>query len=88
MLTLFSSKGMTTYGGEYTLDGIMLSSLRDYALVAANGPSGDRSRPTSTGRPTSRDVWNMATPTGPARYFSGLLHLTALLILSGQYRVL
>ena len=32
-------------------------------------------------------VWEMSTPTGPARYYSGILHLTALLILSGQYRV-
>ena len=87
MLTLFSSKGMTTYGGEYRLDGIMLSSLRDYALIAANGPTAMISTHVNK-KAYVTDVWNMSTPTGPARYFSGLLHLTALLILSGQYRVL
>ena len=30
----------------------------------------------------------MQTPIAAGRYFSGILHLTALLILSGQYRVL
>jgi hypothetical protein len=29
----------------------------------------------------------MATPAGPARYYSGILQLTGLLILSGQYRI-
>jgi oligosaccharide reducing-end xylanase len=87
MLALFSSKGMTTYGGEYRLDGIMLSALRDYALVAANGVTAMISTNVNR-RVYISDVWNMGTPTGPARYFSGLLHLTALLILSGRYQVL
>jgi oligosaccharide reducing-end xylanase len=87
MLTLFTSKGMTTYGGEYRLDGIMLNSLRDYALIAANGPTAMISTHVNK-KAYVTDVWNMAIQTGPARYFSGLLHLTALLILSGQYKVL
>jgi oligosaccharide reducing-end xylanase len=86
LLAFFASKGMTSYGGEFTLDGDTVNPLKDYALVAANGASAIVS--TNVNRTAYvRDAWNLTTQTGPVRYFSGLLNLTALLIMSGQYRV-
>jgi oligosaccharide reducing-end xylanase len=87
MLQLFASKGMTSYGGEFKLDGTTLNGLRDYALVAANGAMASISTHVNK-RAYVEAVWDMAIPFGPTRYFSGLLYLTSLLILSGQYRVL
>jgi len=87
LLAFFSSKGMSSYGGEFTLDGDTVNGLKDYALVAANGASAVVS--TNVNRVAFvNDAWSMPIQTGPVRYFSGLLNLTALLILSGQYRVL
>ena len=87
LLAFFSSKGMSSYGGEFTLDGDTINGLKDYALVAANGASAVHS--TNGNRVAFvNDAWSMPIQTGPVRYFSGLLNLTALLILSGQYRVL
>ena len=87
LLAFFSSKGMASYGGEFTLDGDTVNPLRDYALVAANGASAMISTNVNRVAYVS-DAWNMPTQAGLVRYFSGLLNLTVLLILSGQYRVL
>ena len=84
LLQLFSSKGRT-YVGSYALDGAPLSPVREYALVATNGVSAMISTHADRNAYVE-DVWSMPIQTGPARYFSGLLHLTALLILSGQYK--
>jgi oligosaccharide reducing-end xylanase len=78
LLRFFSAQGMNTYGRSYKLDGTVVDGTRDLALVAANGIS---AMVASFGGKTDY----MATPTGPARYYAGILDLTALLILSGQY---
>ena len=33
------------------------------------------------------EVWSLPTPVGPARYYTGILDLMALIVLGGQYRV-
>jgi oligosaccharide reducing-end xylanase len=86
LLQFFTSKGMNAYGSAYSLDGsTVVDPLRDAALIAVNGVTG-MVAPTDRGRYVSA-VWDMGTPTGQARYYSGVLYLTSLLILSGQYRV-
>ena len=87
LLAFFSSKGMASYGGEFTLDGDTVNGLRDYALVAANGASATVSTNVNRDAYVS-DAWNLTPQVGPARYFSGLLMLTSLLIMSGRYIVL
>ncbi len=87
LLMFFTGKGMATYGSAYSIDGTeVIDSLRDFALIAVNGTTAMVA--TSAGKDAYVNaVWEMSTPTGPARYYSGILDLTALLILSGQYRV-
>jgi oligosaccharide reducing-end xylanase len=84
LLGFFSRQGMNTYGRSYKLDGTLVDATRDLALVAANGVS---AMVADFGAKTDylKAVFDMATPTGPARYYAGILDLTALLILSGQY---
>jgi oligosaccharide reducing-end xylanase len=87
LLQFFTMKGMGIYGSAYSIDGAeVIDSLRDLALIAVNGTTAMVA--TNVGRDAYVNaVWEMSTQTGLARYYSGILHLTALLILSGQYRV-
>jgi len=87
LLAFFTMKGMGTYAGGYNLDGTeVIDPMRDLALVVANGVTGMVA--SKAGKDAYiNTVFDMATPTGPARYYAGILDLTALLILSGQYIV-
>jgi oligosaccharide reducing-end xylanase len=84
LLAFFTGKGMDTYGKSYHLDGMPIDPMRDLALVAVNGVAAMVAT-RQDGFSYMSAVWDMATPTGPARYYAGILDLTALLILSGQY---
>jgi len=87
LLAFFTMKGMGTYAGGYSLDGNeVIDPMRDQALVVANGVTGMVA--SKAGKDAYINaVFDMATPTGPARYYAGILDLTALLILSGQYTI-
>jgi oligosaccharide reducing-end xylanase len=86
LLGFFAPQGLNTYGRSYKLDGTLLDGTHDLALVAANGVS---AMVASTGAKAAflNAIFDLDTPTGPARYYAGILDLTALLILSGQYRI-
>ena len=87
LLAFFTGKGVLTYGSAYSIDGTeVIDSQRDFALIAVNGTIAMVA--TNAGKDAYVNaVWDMSTQTGLARYYSGILYLTALLILSGQYRV-
>ena len=60
--------------------------MHDPSLVAANGIAALAS--TNTDRSSYVNaVWNMDFPSGDGRYYSGILQMVALLILSGQFQV-
>ena len=86
LLTFFTSKGIDSYGTSYTLDGTSVNPARENALVAVNGVTAmlgtniDRSDYVN-------QVWSLPIPTLVPRYYQGVLYLTSLLILSGQYQI-
>jgi oligosaccharide reducing-end xylanase len=87
LLEFFDSKGLTTYGYAYSLDGTTtVNTIHDTALIAANGTlalvATDDIR-----RDFAGEVWNLTTPTGGGRYYPGINQLFALVLLSGQMRV-
>jgi oligosaccharide reducing-end xylanase len=87
VLQFFYSQGITGYGQTYSLDGTAeIVSLHDMPLVSANGALA-----VAATMPRRADfvseVWALTTPTGNARYYSGIMHLLAMLFLSGQMRV-
>jgi oligosaccharide reducing-end xylanase len=87
LLAFFTGQGISTYGRIFSLDGTtVLDPDHDPSLVVANGISALASTNTDRSSYVSA-VWNMDTPTGDARYYSGILELVALLILSGQFQV-
>ena len=87
LLSFFSGQGIATYGRIFSLDGTMvLDSSHDPSLVVANGISALAS--TNSDRSSYVNaVWNMDPPSGDARYYSGILLMLGLLILSGQFQV-
>lgn len=87
LISFFTTQGIDLYGTSYTLDGTSINPAREPALVAVNGVTA------GIGTKIERsmyveEVWDMPIPTGMARYYSGILYLTALLILGGQYQVM
>lgn len=89
MLDFFVSKGLDTYGQAYSLDGQTCLELcqRESALIAANGITAALAPPSAARTAFIQAVWDLDPPTGPPRYYPGMVHLIALLILGGQYRV-
>lgn len=86
LLSFFTAQG-SNYGRIFSLDGTMvIDATHDPSLVVANGTTGLVSTNADRAGYVSA-VWNLAIPTGNARYYSGILYMIALLILSGQFQV-
>ena len=81
----FASKGLATYANQFTLDGKPLSDSRSSGLVAMNAVAS-----LAATQPRAREfveaLWNVPVPTGPYRYYDGMLYLLALLHSSGEFR--
>jgi oligosaccharide reducing-end xylanase len=85
LIRFFFGQGMN-YGTSYMIDGTVPMGARDPALVVVNGVTAMVATDSSRLQYMNA-VWDLVLPTGMPRYYSGILDLTALLILSGQYRV-
>jgi len=82
----FESKGMDTYGCQFTLDGKQLDDRHAQGLVAVNA---DASLAATNPRAEKfvEALWNAPTPAGIERYYEGLLYMMALLHCSGEFRI-
>ncbi len=82
----FESKGMDTYGCQFTLDGKQLDDRHAQGLVAVNA---DASLAATDPRAKEfvEALWNTPTPAGIERYYEGLLYMMALLHCSGEFRI-
>jgi len=82
----FESKGMETYGCQFTLDGKQLDDRRAQGLVAVNADAS-----LAATNPRSKQfveaLWNTPTPDGIERYYEGLLYMMALLHCSGEFQI-
>jgi oligosaccharide reducing-end xylanase len=87
VLSFFSDVGIDKYVGNYELDGTPTSMGREYALVAVNGMAASISK-NSDRKAYIEAVWKQELPTGSNRYYTGILQLFALLVLSGKMQVL
>ena len=73
-------------GASYTLDGELLDPTPDAGLIALNGAVATIAGPDEY-REFVQAVWDLPLTTGTPRYYSGLLHLLSLQVLSGRFRV-
>ncbi len=82
----FESKGMDTYGCQFTMDGKQLDDRHAQGLVAVNA---DASLAATNPRAKKfvEALWNTPTPNGIERYYEGLLYMMALLHCSGEFRI-
>jgi oligosaccharide reducing-end xylanase len=84
----FESKGMSTYGNRFTLEGVQLSNDLDQAtgLIAMNAAvSLAASHPRS--KQFVEALWNAPVPYGQWRYYDGMLYMLGMLHCSGQFRI-
>ena len=86
VLGFFTSQGLDTYGTAYTLDGTSLDPNHEPGQVSANGALAVAATRANRIAFVSA-VWAQAIPSGPTRYYDGILYLMSVLVLSGQYRV-
>ena len=87
LLQFFYSQGFNIYGKIYSLDGkIVTDTSHDPSLVAANGAIALISTYEHRTEFVNA-VWELTLQYGPYRYYSGLIGLTSMLILSGKMQV-
>jgi oligosaccharide reducing-end xylanase len=82
----FESKGMETYGCQFTLDGKQLDDRHAQGLTAVNAEAS-----LAATNPRSKKfveaLWNTPPPAGIERYYEGLLYMMALLHCSGEFQI-
>ena len=83
----FESKGMDTYGCQFTLDGKQYDDRHAQGLVAENAVASLAATDSSRAKEFVEALWNTPTPDGRERYYEGLLYLMALLHCSGEFRI-
>jgi len=82
----FESKGMDTYGSQFTLEGEQMVDTHATALVATNAVASlAATRPVATRFVEA--LWNAQIPSGRYRYYDGMWYLMGLLHCSGQFRI-
>jgi oligosaccharide reducing-end xylanase len=91
----FESKGIDSYGGLYTLDGKTFrakngSTMEDHStgLVGANAVAGLAATDKARARRFAEALWRTPVPTGPYRYYDGMLYLMSMMHAGGRFRIL
>lgn len=82
----FQSKGIESYGSEFTLAGSQLNSDHSPGLVACNA-AGAMASNQRVAWEFIDDFFKIAIPTGRYRYYDGLLYFMNYLHLSGNFRI-
>ena len=85
LLAFFRSRGMNSYGNQYTLGGERLGKDHSTGLVAANAVAVLASRGESRAE-FVRALWDAPVPRGLYRYYDGMLYMLGLLEVSGRFR--
>jgi oligosaccharide reducing-end xylanase len=82
----FVSKGRTTYGGCYKLDGTQTNSDHSPGLVAMNAV-GSLAATKAQAYDFVEDLWKLSAPSGQYRYYDGMLFMFGLLHCSGNFKI-
>ncbi|HTP12910.1 MAG TPA: glycoside hydrolase, partial [Bacteroidota bacterium] len=86
LLEFFLRQGIDAYGNQYSLEGDRLSGDHSAGLVAMNAvaclASNLDARKEFVGA-----LWNLQVPTGPYRYYDGMLYMLGMLQVSGNFRI-
>jgi oligosaccharide reducing-end xylanase len=86
LLDFFSSRGIKEYGNQYTLTGTKLGHDHSTGLVAMNAVAALAATKPHAGEFVA-ELWHARVPTGPYRYYDGMLYMLAMLQVSGNFRI-
>ncbi len=81
----FYSKGIESYGNQWTLVGESLSSDHSPGLVAMNAVA-SLAASNDIAKEFVEELWNIGITTGKYRYYDGCLYMMGLLHVSGNFR--
>jgi oligosaccharide reducing-end xylanase len=82
----FESKGISTYGNRFTLEGEQLSSDHSPGLAAMNAVA-SLAATHPRAQKFVEELWNTPVPSGESRYYDGMLYLLGMLHSSGKFRI-
>jgi oligosaccharide reducing-end xylanase len=82
----FESKGISTYGNGFTLDGNQFSDDHSPGLVAMNAVA-SLAATHPRAQKFVEDLWNTPIPSGQWRYYDGMLYLMGMLHCGGEFRI-
>jgi oligosaccharide reducing-end xylanase len=86
LLDFFRAQGIRNHGNQFKLDGTKLADDHSAGLVAMNAVACLAS--TSEHRKAFvEELWNTPIPSGPYRYYDGLLYMLGMLQVSGDFRI-
>ena len=85
LLDFFSSKGVNTYGNQFTLDGKDIPGDHSTGLVAMNAVACLASTIPER-KEFVQALWDAEIPQGHYRYYDGVLYMMGLLQVSGNFR--
>jgi oligosaccharide reducing-end xylanase len=82
----FFSQGIDSYANQFTLEGQPRSNDHSTGLVATSAVAS-----LAATRPVKdkfvEELWRTPVPSGPWRYYDGMLYLMSLMHVSGSYRI-
>ncbi|WP_458008562.1 glycosyl hydrolase family 8 [Flavobacterium sp. PL002] len=83
--TFFKSKGMSSYGNQYAIDGTVLSTSRSPGLIACNAV-GSLASDSVLAWEFIDEFYATGIPSGQYRYYDGLLYFMSLLHVAGEFK--
>ena len=86
LLNFFHAQGIGKYGNQYKLDGKILGDDHSVGLVAMNAVACLAST-NENRKEFVEELWNTPVPSGPYRYYDGLLYMMAMLQVSGEFKI-
>jgi oligosaccharide reducing-end xylanase len=85
----FESRGLETYGDNWTLDGQPLRDRHSPGLVSTNGVASLAATDAARAKRFVEALWNLDVPSSRVfRYYDGLLYLMSLMHASGRFRII
>jgi oligosaccharide reducing-end xylanase len=85
----FESRGMETYGDNWSLDGKVLRERHSPGLVAPNGVASLAAANKERAARFTKALWNLEVPSSKVfRYYDGLLYMMSLLHAAGEFRII
>jgi oligosaccharide reducing-end xylanase len=86
LLEFFQSRGIGTYGNQYSLDGRELGKDHSPGLVAMNAVA-CLAATRDVRREFVMALWDTPVPKGLYRYYDGMLYMLGMLQVSGRFRI-